>query len=60
MYILKIKLTKYFKEIDKNNNVITTNNALETMLFDNEEIAIKFKNVLLNDYKIKFNIIELD
>lgn len=59
MYILQKGLIKYFKEIDINNTVIISNNACECMLFDNVLTAIKFRNVLLLDYNIDFQIIKI-
>jgi len=59
MYILQNGLTKYFREIDKNQNVIIVDNACRSMLFKDKIQAIRFKEVLQNSYKYNFVIIEI-
>ena len=59
MYISQNGLTKYFREIDKNQNVIIVDNACRSMLFEEKIQAIRFKEVLQNSYKYNFVIIEI-
>ncbi len=59
MYILKISLTNYFVEIDKTNQIVITSSPLLAMIFDDFNIALKFKTTLKENYNKQFNIIEL-
>lgn len=59
MYLLQHKLTKYFREININQEVILVDNVCKSMLFKTENEAIKFKNELMNNYNIKVVIIEI-
>lgn len=59
MYILQKGICNYFREIDKNQNVILVNNACRSMFFNDIVTANKFKEVLFKDYSIKCVIIEI-
>jgi hypothetical protein len=59
MYILQKNLTKYFREITVNQEVIIVDNVCNSMLFKCINEAEKFKDVLYNSYNYKFNVIEL-
>ena len=50
MYILQKNLTKYFREITINQEVIIVDNVCNSMLFKCINEAEKFKDVLYNSY----------
>lgn len=59
IYILQEKLSKYFVEIDKKNEVISSDNSLKATIFKELSTAMKFKKELNNNYNKYYNIIEL-
>lgn len=58
-YILIDNTKKHFVEINRYNNVISSYNIIDSMLFNDLDIVLKFKDELLINYNMKFELISI-
>lgn len=59
VFILQLSLNHWFKEINKENKVINSDNSIDAMLFDNIYTVNSFKTLLSKNYNTEYQVIKL-